>query len=84
MNVQAEISLYPLRTPAVGEAIDRFLDTLEASGIDVHASAMSSRATGEVGDLFEGLGQAFETVAESRDIVLVLKVSNACPAEAKH
>ena len=41
---------------------------------------MSTEMTGDSEDVFHGLRDAFEQLAEKHDIVLVCKVSNACPA----
>ena len=48
MNVQAEVSLYPLRTVTLMESIDRFLEHLRHSGLRVEIGPMSSRLTEEM------------------------------------
>ena len=83
MNVQAEVSLYPLRTTRVGPAIGRFVDVARARGLTVAPGPMSSRLRGESGAVFSALDAAFSEVAEAGEVVLVLKVSNACPEEAE-
>jgi len=40
---------------------------------------MSSRISGECKDLFHALSSAFEDIAPQGEIVLIVKVSNACP-----
>jgi len=79
MNVQAEVSLYPLRTPTLMESIDGFAGYLRRAGLDVEIGPMSSRISGRCQDLFRALGQAFEDAAHGGDTVLTVKVSNACP-----
>jgi uncharacterized protein YqgV (UPF0045/DUF77 family) len=81
MNVQAEISLYPLRTPTLTENIGRFLEHVHSVGLHVEMGAMSSRVRGDCKTLFRALGEAFETAALDIDVVLTVKVSNACPVE---
>jgi hypothetical protein len=39
---------------------------------------MSSRATGECGEPFHALGEAFEAAGREAQVVLAVKVSNAC------
>jgi len=78
MKIEAEVSVYPLRKSDLSTAIGRFLERLEQPGLEVEAGAMSSHITGECGDLFRALGDAFERGAEEGDVVLVMKVSNAC------
>ena len=81
MKVQAEVSLYPLRTQRVGEAVARFLEHLRGVGLNVEVGTMSTQMTGESERVFETLGKAFQDTASHGDAVLVVKVSNACPTE---
>ncbi len=80
MNIQAEVSLYPLGAAELGEAIDSFLRELENAGLTVHKGHMSSMLAGDVDEVFAALGKAFTSVANRHKVVLVLKVSNACPS----
>jgi len=80
MNVQAEISLYPLRTGELGQSIDSFLGDLEAAGLTVQPGKMSSTVSGDVDAVFSTIRTAFKAVAEDGQVVLVMKVSNACPS----
>ena len=79
MNVQAEVSLYPLRTVTLTASIDCFLEHLRRSGLRVETGPMSSRLAGECGDMFRALGEAFEPAAWQSDVVVMAKVTNACP-----
>ena len=79
MNVQAEISLYPLRTDDMGHAIGRFLGALNATGLAVQPGNMSSTVSGDVNQVLSGVGAAFAAAAEDGQVVLVMKASNACP-----
>jgi uncharacterized protein YqgV (UPF0045/DUF77 family) len=80
VKVQAEISLYPLRTPSLSGAINEFLDRIRRSGLLVQVTLMSTRIEGESGELFRAVHEAFDAVAANHDVVLTLTVSNACPA----
>lgn len=80
MKVQAEVSLYPLRTLSLSEAIDAFLDRLRRPGLLVEVTPMSTRVEGESGELFQALREAFDAVVAGGDAVLTLTVSNACPS----
>lgn len=79
MNIQAEVSLYPLRTNELGAAIKSFNDVLENAGLTVHQGTMSTKLAGDADQVFAALGKAFEHAANERQVVLVLKASNACP-----
>ena len=78
MNIQAEVSLYPLRTEELAGPIETFCQTLVQSGLEVQPGAMSTRVSGDCEGLFAGLGRAFGQIAEHHDAVLVIKVSNCC------
>ena len=79
MNVQAEISLYPLRTKDLGRAVGSFLRELKAAGLTVQPGNMSSVVAGEAGAIFSAVAAAFKAAVENGQVVLVMKVSNACP-----
>ena len=78
MKIDAEVSLYPLRNADLSRPIGCFLERLQETGLEVEPGAMSSHITGECADLFRALGDAFERGAEEGEVVLVMKVSNAC------
>lgn len=79
MKVQAEISLYPLRTTSLSKPIEKFCRSLEESGCEVSPGAMSTRVSGETDTLFDALRRAFQAAADDGQIVMTLKISNACP-----
>jgi len=81
MRVQAEVSLYPLRRPSLAESVNRFLEHLGRTGLRVRPGPMSSQIEGAVGEVFGGLAEAFEAAANDADVVMVVKVSNACPKD---
>jgi len=80
MNVQAEVSLYPLRTDEIGSAVTRFVDYLRRPGLALEIGPMSTRVSGNPGEVFDALGDAFGRLAAEHQVVLVVKASNACPA----
>jgi len=79
MNIQAEISFYPLRTATLTDAIERFTEHLRRSGFGVEIGPMSSRVSGECKDIFRALGEALDAAARDGDVVLTVKAANACP-----
>jgi len=79
VRVQAEVSLYALRTPNLTDSIQAFCDALAESGLEVRSGPMSTLVAGESAQVFAALGAAFERVAAGRDVVLAAKVSNCCP-----
>lgn len=81
MNIQAEISLYPLQTQEIGKTIDGFVGELECAGLTVRKGNMSTLLSGDVDAVFAAVGKAFTTVADGGQVVLILKASNACPSD---
>jgi len=80
-RVTAQVSLYPLREPSLGPAIERALGILGQRRLVVEPGRMSTLVTGSTDELFPALQAAFEGVAEDRDLVMVVTISNACPDE---
>ena len=83
MKVQAQISIYPLRTETLSESIDKFCRILKDKGLKVETRAMDSLVIGESDAIFKSVREAFEQIAEKYDVVMDFKISNACPEEAK-
>ena len=78
MRVQGEVSLHPLRTATLMESIGAFVGRLRRRGLSVEVGPMSSRVRGECRDVFPALGEAFEAAAQECEVVVIVKVSNAC------
>ena len=79
MNIQAEVSLYPLRKASLEESINSFAQHLRKCGFSVTVGPMSSHISGETGRVFRALAEAFDEAAGNGDVVLAMKISNACP-----
>ncbi|MFC1761971.1 YkoF family thiamine/hydroxymethylpyrimidine-binding protein [Planctomycetota bacterium] len=78
MNVQAEVSLYPLRQLDLAEPIQQFVERLIHDQLQVNSGAMSTNVAGESRLVFESLKNAFEQIAEKYEAVVTIKISNAC------
>lgn len=79
MNIQAEISLYPLRRKTMSEVIYPFVEQLQARGLEVEMGSLSTTVRGPAGELFDAVRDAFEQAAENGDVALILKATNALP-----
>lgn len=79
MNVQAELSLYPLRVRNLGGVIEQVLAELKTADVTVQPGNMSSIVAGDADAVFAAAAAAFKAAAEHHQVVLVMKVSNACP-----
>lgn len=79
MKVRAEISVYPLRMTELSGPVGEFCRILRAQGLEVQIGPMSSSIAGECKDLFNAIQEAFERLAEKYQVVVTIKISNACP-----
>lgn len=78
-KIQAEMSLYPLKTDLLENAVRNFIKELSKSGLFVLPGWMSTLIAGESEEVFRVVGQCFEKACRTGEIVLVVKFSNACP-----
>jgi uncharacterized protein YqgV (UPF0045/DUF77 family) len=76
MEIQAEVSLYPMGEKDVLPAILDLIRRLEAAGLRVEPGPLSTLVSGECGAVFAALGEAYAAVAEGGRRVLVVKVVN--------
>jgi len=83
MMVQAEVSIYPLRTAHLSGPINKFRSVLESQGIEARTGPLSTSLAGESQAVFTALQQAFEAVAEEGQLALIAKISNACPGPSR-
>ncbi len=79
MGIEAEVSLYPLRTQELDPVIERFIAHLRAHDVEVEPGSMSTWVSGETGEVFAAISEAFEAVAKDHQAALIIKASNACP-----
>ncbi len=79
MRIQAEISIYPLRVKSLSEPIEQFCRILCSYGLETKTTAMSTFISGESRDLFKACEKAFEQLTATYDVVVNMKISNACP-----
>ncbi len=80
MKIQAELSLYPLKEAHLAPYIDSLLNTIRRQGLTVSVGLMSTVIAGEREIVFQAISGGFACVADQCKVVLVVKVSNACPA----
>ena len=79
MKVQAEVSLYPLRQKNLAKPVNWFCELLQKDEIEVCTGPMSSLITADSDVIFRSLKEAFEQLAKEYEVVLMAKISNACP-----
>ena len=81
-TISVQVSLYPLRQPHVGPTISKALEVFRACGLDVRPGTMSTVITGEADAVFDSLKASFQSAAALGDVVMVVSISNCCPAPA--
>jgi uncharacterized protein YqgV (UPF0045/DUF77 family) len=81
MKVQAQISIYPLKTKSLSEPIDEFCRILKGRGLKVKTQTMGSLVLGESDIIFKSVQEAFEQLTQRYQIVMSMKISNACPLD---
>jgi uncharacterized protein YqgV (UPF0045/DUF77 family) len=80
MFVSAQVSLYPLGQSDLDPAIGAVWNALEAHGLGYQPGTMSTLVEGESDQIFAALHEAFAGAADLGGAVMVVTVSNACPA----
>ena len=83
MKIQAEVSVYPLRTEELSGSIDAFCRSLTDDGLELVFGPMSTRVSGESEEVFDAIKRAFDKIARHYEVVLNVKLSNACPVEPR-
>lgn len=81
MDMQAEISIYPLRTDSLSEPIDEFCEILRKNGLEIKTTSMNTLISGQSTKIFSTCKKAFEQLSRKYQIVMNMKISNACPLD---
>ncbi|MBN2438235.1 MAG: thiamine-binding protein [Deltaproteobacteria bacterium] len=79
MKIQAELSLYPLKTDLIENVVRNFIKELSKSGVSIVPGQMSTLVAGENEEVFRVVGECFENVCRTDKVVLIVQFSNACP-----
>jgi uncharacterized protein YqgV (UPF0045/DUF77 family) len=83
MNIQAELSYYPLAAKDISSPIREFCEELKKSDLPIRTGTMSSIVDGECGNVMQGINKAIQAVGSSGPFVLMCKISNACQIKPK-
>ena len=78
MNVEVEVSLYPLAEEYLEHPVHDFVDLLEKHGCTVENGPMSSIVKGDSARVFEALRIGYEEAAQKSGCVLIVKACNVC------
>jgi len=81
MKIQAEVSLYPLRISNLSKPMEKFLNALKHNELEIISGSMSTNITGDSDTVFRAIKRAFTSVIDEYEVVMSVKMSNACPEE---
>lgn len=79
MNVEAEVSLYPLTDAHLEHPVRDLAEALKQHGCEVEVGPMSLIVKGESSPLFESLRVGYEEAAKKSPCLLIVKACNVCP-----
>jgi len=80
MQVSAQVSLYPLGQSDLSPAIEAVWEALHTHGLAPQPGTMSTLVQGDDGAVFAALREAFAGATQYGGAVMVVTVSNVCPA----
>ena len=79
MEVEAEVSLYPLGQKELSPGVKVFVETLGEHGCQVEVRDMSSLVSSHSEQVFDALRQGYDRAASEGGCLLVVKACNICP-----
>jgi uncharacterized protein YqgV (UPF0045/DUF77 family) len=80
--ISVQVSVYALEGN-VREAVHCYLDALDETGLKRDTGTMSTVVWGEAEEIWKGLRQAYEAVAEKHKVVVNIGMSNIAPLPAR-
>jgi uncharacterized protein YqgV (UPF0045/DUF77 family) len=80
IGLTAQVSVYPLRQPRLSLTIDETVRIFRAHGLEVRPGPMSTLVTGDDDDILAALKEALRGATDRGQVVMVVTLSNACPA----
>ncbi len=81
-NLQAQVSLYPLRQKSLSQALEAAIDAWKNCDVQVFPGTMSTILVGTGRNVWTSLEKSFSSTAAHGDVVMIVTVSNACPKQA--
>ncbi|MEZ4813567.1 MAG: YkoF family thiamine/hydroxymethylpyrimidine-binding protein [Caldisericia bacterium] len=78
MKVSAQLSLYPLETCEINDAVMKGSSALDNFDVIVDVGSMSTVIIGEMNEVMLAITKLFENVAVKHKTVLNITLSNSC------
>ena len=79
MELEMDVSLYPMGQTHVVHPVHDFVEVLRKHGCTVENSPTSLIVSGQSQQLFEALRLGYEEAARNSGCVMVVKACNVCP-----
>jgi len=83
IGIMAQVSLHPLPKGSVAPEIGEVLQVFRECALEVEPDAGSNLLVGDDTTIFAALQQGFRHAAGQGQVVMVVTLSNACPAPCK-
>jgi uncharacterized protein YqgV (UPF0045/DUF77 family) len=80
IELTAQVSIYPLRQPQLSPTIDDTVRICRAQDLEVRPGPMSTLVSGDDDRVFVALKESLRSASLRGDVVMVVTLSNACPA----
>jgi uncharacterized protein YqgV (UPF0045/DUF77 family) len=81
-DVSAQIAIYPLRQEHLSPVIDEALKEFRGQDLRIEPGMMSTLVMGSEESIFDAMREAFRKAREGGEVVMIVTLSNACPATA--
>jgi len=82
-GITAQVSLYPLPHRVIAPEIGEALGVFQECAMEVEVDTASSILVGDDATIFAALRRAFCSAAEHGQVVMVITLSNTCPAPTR-
>lgn len=79
-DIAVQVSLYPLGQADLAPAIEEIWRALAAHGLPYQVGALSTVTAGDDGAVFAALREGFAQATARGPVVMVVTLTNACPA----
>ncbi len=78
MKVSAQLSLYPLETCEMNDAVMKGISALDDFDVTVDVGSMSTVIIGQMPEVMSAISKLFEATAKTHKTVLNITLSNSC------
>ncbi len=79
MEVEAEVSVYPLGQKEISRGVKDFIAALREHDCQVEVGGMSTLLSGNSEEVFHALQEGYDRMAAEGGCVLIVKACNVCP-----